>query len=63
MRDHHRCNTLNTYPNPTPFIVDAIVFVAKETDDVRATTFDESAFIKTEEVWARGGKVILYQPH
>jgi hypothetical protein len=57
MRDHHRCNTLNAYPNPSPFIVDdAIIFAVKETDDVRATTFDESAFIKTEEVWARGAR-------
>jgi hypothetical protein len=64
MRDHHQCNTLNTYPNPAPIIVDdAIVSVVNETNDVGATTFDESAFIKTEEVWARGGKVILYQPH
>jgi hypothetical protein len=64
MRDHHRCNTLDTYPNQAPFIVDdAIVFAVKEADDFGATTFDESAFIKTEEVWARGGKVILYQPY
>jgi hypothetical protein len=57
MRDHHRCNTLNAYPNPALFIVDdAIVFAMKEADDFGATTFDESAFIKTEEVWVRGGQ-------
>ena len=57
MRDHHRCNTLDTYPNRAPLIVDdAIVFAVKEADDFGATTFDESAFIKTEEVRARGAR-------
>ena len=50
-------------PSTVHIVDDAIVFAVKEADDFGVTTFDESAFIKTEEVWARGGKVILYQPY
>jgi hypothetical protein len=46
MRDHHRCNTLNAYPNPAPFIADdAIVFVVKMAGEFGTTTFEESGRI------------------